>query len=178
MFLICDSIRSETGNPSFGAILMPEDTDAITHRCPFVGSPSDSINLFAQLKNAALLITSTISASSRPTLRSSSTCCLPNAIGVEASATEGPDHGIPARAEIGAHAFIEQPLNIVAALGMDRREARVHGRAIDASVVAGCRRGREFALGPRQAVCGVVEDILVGLGPGSRTSGSRTSRRK
>ena len=42
---------------------------------PVVGSPRESISLFAQLKNAALLITSTISASSRPTLRNSSTCC-------------------------------------------------------------------------------------------------------
>src|SRR6267154_6830362 len=52
------------------------------------GSPSDSINLFAQLKNEAAFITSTIEASSSPTLRSPSICSGPKAIGVEVSATD------------------------------------------------------------------------------------------
>src|SRR5262249_30316226 len=62
-----------------------------------VGSPRDDINRFAQLKNAALLITSTISASLRPTWRSSSMLSWPNAIGVEASATEAPTTAFSAR---------------------------------------------------------------------------------
>src|SRR6266705_815480 len=35
-----------------------------------------------------------------------------------------PDNGIPARAEISANALVEQPLNIVAALGMDGGKTR------------------------------------------------------
>src|SRR4030095_13286097 len=60
MFLICDSIRSETGNPPYRG-----NSHARGYRCdqallPFVGSPSDSISLFAQLKNSALFITAPI----------------------------------------------------------------------------------------------------------------------
>ena len=68
---------------------IPRDTKTHYHAGLFVaGSPSDSISRLAQLKNAALLMTSTISASSRPTRCSSSMFSWPNAMGVEASATE------------------------------------------------------------------------------------------
>src|SRR5229473_1734963 len=75
----------------------------------------------------------------------------------------GADNRVPALPEIGAHALVEQPLNVIAALGVDGSETRMHGRAIDASIVAGRCCGREFALRPRQAVRDVVEDVLVGL---------------
>src|SRR5256885_1525708 len=95
----------------------------------------------------------------------------PRVIGSEDCANALRDIAVPARAEIGADAFVEQALNIVAALGMDGRETRVYGCTIDASVIARCRCGRELALGPRQTVSGIVEDVLVGLGPGFENLG-------
>src|SRR6202521_4965797 len=83
----------------------------------------------------------------------------------------GADNRVPALPEIGTHALVEQALNVIAALGVDDSETRMHGRTIDASIVAGRSRGREFALRPRQAVRNVVEDVLVGPGPGFENLG-------
>ena len=132
----------------------------------FEGSPSDSISRFAQLKNEAPLMTSTISASSRPALRSSAICVRAERDRRRGQRHRGLDDRVPAFAEIGADAFVEQPLHVVAALGIGAGKARMHRGAVDAAVVARGRRRRELTLGARQAVGDVVEDVLVGLGAG------------
>src|SRR6478609_8216104 len=57
------------------------------------------------------------------------------------------DHRVPARAEIGPDALVEQALHVVAALGVGAGKARMHGGAIDAAVVTRGRSRRELSLG-------------------------------
>ena len=74
------------------------------------------------------------------------------------------DDGVPAFIDVDRDALVEQTLHVFAALGIGRCEAGMNRSAEDAPVLARDRRGREFALGARQAGRGIVENILVRLG--------------
>lgn len=74
------------------------------------------------------------------------------------------DDRVPSLAEVGLHALIEQAVDIVHALAVVRGETGVHRGAEHAAVAAGCRGRRKLALGPREALGDVVEDVLVDEG--------------
>ena len=59
----------------------------------------------------------------------------------------GRDNRGPERVDIGCHAFVEQALDIVVALGERRGEARMDRGAVDAAIAARHGRRRQLALG-------------------------------
>ena len=107
-------------------------------------------------------MTSAIARSSSPTSRRRVDVLRPERDRRRGQRHRGRDDGVPALAEIGGDALVEQALHVVLALRVGRGVPRVHRGAVDAAVEARRRGGGQLALGPRQAGIGVVEDVLVG----------------